>query len=430
MGVMRLLEAAARRAGARVFVIAGAHARDEARLLGLQQGIVSVVTPRAANVLLFVGELDPDLVAPALVVHDALPPPRATVWWRMGAEDALVAENFPGAVIVDGDDPGPVLRRVHGELITGERDGEPALLPDIEPAQWRGVGPYGQGGTGMTGGTPYGRPMAERAEDRDGLKLDQLSFRVGPFFGPFPPGLVLDVTLQGDVIQKASVENVGGDTRPEGTSIFDRGLHGPVPIVDLEMARARSHLLWLTDALRAAGAASLAQRVLQVAREVAPGDGAVVAAVERMLARRGVFRWSLRGIGTVGTDALEHVDGPVARASGVSLDARSADPSYRRLGFTPVVQHSGDAAARWIQRLREASQALDLAGRAGSARTGDIVESPHGSVGNGRAPGRELAHLVPALVEGMEWGDAVTTIVSLDLDTSRTNALESAGALR
>ena len=64
----------------------------------------------------------------------------------------------------------------------------PDALPDLDPAPWRGVGPFGQGGTGMTGGVPYGRPLAGRADDRDGLKLDQLLVRVGPFLPPFPPG--------------------------------------------------------------------------------------------------------------------------------------------------------------------------------------------------------------------------------------------------
>ena len=33
----------------------------------------------------------------------------------------------------------------------------------------------------MTEGTPYGRPMAMTGDDRDGLTLDQLRLRVGPF---------------------------------------------------------------------------------------------------------------------------------------------------------------------------------------------------------------------------------------------------------
>src|SRR3546814_17035378 len=105
-----------------------------------------------------------------LSLHDALPFSR-----RLPAGDAMA------------------VRRVAVELIIGGRPSEPAALTDVEPAVWRGVGPYGQGGTGMTGGVPYGRPLPGWAEDRDGLKLDQLQLRLGPAYPGLPPGLVLEI---------------------------------------------------------------------------------------------------------------------------------------------------------------------------------------------------------------------------------------------
>ena len=428
MGLSRFLRSIAVRAEARVFSVPGCRFRQDARLLHLRDGIRLAATPRAANLLLLVGELDAGLVAPALVGHDALSPPRATVWWRRGAQAPLVRANFPQAVVVDEADPVPTLRRVHEELVTGAREGEPALLPDTEPAAWRGVGPYGQGGKAMTGGVPYGRPMAERADDRDGLKLDYLPVRVGPLFAPFPVGLALDLKLQGDVILEATLENHAGPRR-QGDSIFDRALREPVPVRDLEVARARSHLQWLSDAVAMAGSESLCERILRLAQRVGPGEGYKIRRLERSLRRLGFLGRNTRGVAVLHGDDLDGVTGPVARASGLRIDARSEDSAYRQLDFRPLVQETGDAAARWVQRLRESAQALDLAGRAGDLSAGGsgIVESPRGSLSERQWPSRATTRLVTPLITGMEWGDAVTTVVSLDLDMAEAPALEHAG---
>jgi hypothetical protein len=429
VGMTGLLRRIARRADARVFCVASPRFADDARLLRLSQGIRLAATPRAANLLLIVGELDAGLVAPVLVAHDALSPPRATVWWRLGTQAPLVSANFPSAVIVDESDPVPPLRRVHEELVLGEREGEPPLLPDVEPAPWRGIGPYGQGGKAMTAGVPYGRPMPERADDRDGLKLDYLPVRVGPLFAPFPVGLALDVKLQGDVIQEATLENFA-DAWALERSIFHRALRAPIPIRDLEVARARNHLEWLSDAVAVAGAASLSERILRLARLVAPEDSDDIRALERSLRRRGFLGWNTRGVGVIEPDLLHGITGPVARASGLLIDSRSDDDGYRRLAFEPVVHDRGDAAARWIQRLRETAQALELAARAGEGRAGGagVIESPRGALSNNASPTRAIARVVPGVIAGLEWGDAVTTIVSLDLDMAEAHAFSHTSA--
>jgi hypothetical protein len=428
VGLSPLIHRLARRADARVFCIAGSGFRDDARGLGLAEGIEVTRTPRGASILLIVGDLDAGLIAPALVAHDALAPPRATVWWRLGAEAPLVPASFPGAVVADAD-PIAALRSVHEELVSGRRDGDAALLPDIEPSPWRGMGPYGQGGKAMTGGVPYGRPMAGRADDRDGLKLDYLPVRIGPLFGPFPVGLTLDVRLQGDVIQQATLENFATAAAP-GDGIFQKALQARVPIRELELARARSHLHWLSDAVAVTGSSSLAERILRLARRVVPGDGNLVGAVERSLHRRGFLGWSTRGVGVLRSEMLQGITGPVGRASGSPIDARAEDEAYRRIGFEPMMEDAGDAAARWIQRLREAGQALDLAERAGDARVGGsgAVESPRGLLTDGGGPSRVTAKVVPSLIRGMEWGDAVATVVSLDLDMSEAQTLDHASA--
>ena len=156
-----------------------------------------VSTPRAAAILLVAGDL-PERARDALDrVHDQLPHPRATVAW-------------------DGaDDPVAEIRQTWRELLDGRGD-EPDRLLDAPPNEWRGKGDHGQGGKGMMGGTPYGRPMAMTSEDvRDGLQLDAYTARFGPFAQMLPPGLELEITLQGDVIVEAKVRVPPFDQAPE-----------------------------------------------------------------------------------------------------------------------------------------------------------------------------------------------------------------------
>ncbi|WP_433473669.1 hypothetical protein ACQPZP_33380 [Spirillospora sp. CA-142024] len=47
--------------------------------------------------------------------------------------------------------------------------------------------------------------MADRADDRDGLKLDVLHVPLEPALASWPADLVVHLTLQGDVVQAAEV---------------------------------------------------------------------------------------------------------------------------------------------------------------------------------------------------------------------------------
>ena len=421
---MGLIRGLAIRTEVPVFPVVGAGGRRRADELGLLPGIRPVTTPRAASILLVVGDLTRALVRPALTVHDQLPSPRATVWWPAGTDRELM-QAWPGLVVGDaGDAEG--LRRVFAELVAGTRASDPPLLLDIEPARWRGVGPYGQGGTGMTGGVPFGRPLPGRAPDPDGLELDQLPLHIGPLFPLFPPGLVLDVALQGDVVRQATVgENPfrswPGDPAPApvDTVVFVEALTAPTAVAELELARARHHLRWLAGALRVQGLWALATRVARLAATLAPADAAEVETLVRRVRRSRSLASATAGIGAVDQPGADLPAGPVARAGGIGDDARTDDPAYRALGFEPVVHDGGDARARMHQRLGEAVQALELAGRAGEAlrAPGPALEGPRGPLGTGRRmPASALIELVPAALTGVEWGDAVTTVVSLDLD--------------
>jgi len=414
-----------------VFAVAGVGAQAQVDDLLLQPRLHLVDSPAAANVLLVAGSVPAHLAAELARLHDGLSRPRVSVWWSLGSGTAPPVRS---AVEVHNADPSVLVDAVvdtHRLLLVGELASGPPLLPDEEPAPWRGVGPYGQGGTGMTGGVPYGRPMAEVAPDRDGLRLDQLTVRIGPFYARFPTGLVLEVQLQGDVVQQAHVVVV-----PEGEAAvevdvptaFRDALDTPVPVSVLELERARSHLRSIASTLVSHQLPSLARRVLRFASNVHPGQSEDVQRLHRLLRRSQVLGWATSGVGLIPSDRLEGTaTGPVARASGIEQDERATDPAYVGLGFEPIVHDGGDARARLAQRLAEAGQALQLAGRAGDRHHDPEapLESPRGRLAVGDLPAQRLLPLLPAVLEGMEWGDAVSTVVSLDLDTDEVLSLRS-----
>jgi hypothetical protein len=404
------------------FVIAGCGGRPAADDLYLDERLLLLHSPRAAGVLLITGTLTERLLPAALLVHDQMARPRAVVQWLPGGGEDPLLGAFPAPIVVAADgDPAQAASRALREVLTGNRPSSPPIYPDVAPAPWRGVGPYGQGGKGMSGGVPYGRPLAGRAADRDGLELDQLPLQIGPIFPPFPPGLIVSIHLQGDVVQEvAGWENaLAGGPSPEKDDPFHRALREPVTVAELEVARARHHLRWLCRTLRLHGLGGVGLRVLALARRVGSGDAQAVAALRRRLERSRSLAWATAGMGVVPPGALgEGAGGPVARASAITVDARGEDPLYRRLGFEPVTHHEGDARARWRQRLAETAQALDLAERADdrTIEPSALVESPRGELRLQSSPSQELLRLLPPLLAGREWGEAVALVHDLDLD--------------
>ncbi|MEO8226478.1 MAG: hypothetical protein ABI637_03555 [Gemmatimonadota bacterium] len=418
----------------RVFLLEGADPPAPACLLG-QNGAVEVVdAPRSATLLVVAGVLPDALLDAARLIHDQVGRPRCTVQWTHPRAPAPPVAAFPVTCTVTGsvDDLVASLIRLQADLVRGALTSEAPILPDVEPAPWRGVGPYGQGGTGMTGGVPYGRPLAETAADRDGLKLDQLAITVGPFFPPFPTGLALELRLQGDLVQHATVhpnpfqvrslpssDESGDEAERERDDPFGTALDRPVAIARLEMARARHHLLHLARTLRLHGLDALGRRAMSLRAGLRPGAVAPLCDLRQLLERtRGL------AIGTTGAGHLAEATvrnrglGPIARASGLAEDERVEDPAYTALGFVPVTHDGGDACARWRQRLAEAIQSVQLAARAGEARSGGAgrVEAPRGPLTRESSATASALVLLPSLLEGMEWGDAVATVVSLDLD--------------
>ena len=412
-----------------VFVAGGADGAAAFDALRLAPGVTVVDSPRAAALLVVAGRLTRALLRPLLAVHDQVPPPRATVRWGEG-RDPLLDATLPMAVqLAPGDIDG--LRRVFARLVTGDHPSEPPALLDIEPNEWRGIGPYGTGGTGMTGGVPFGRPLPGRAPDPDGLELDQLPIEIGPFFPGLPPGLVLRLEVQGDVVRSAALgpnpfRAWPGDELPASgnPSPFVAALGRPVALGELEVARGRHHLRAAAMAVELAGLGALARRFRQLASDLGPGSGAAVAAAHRRVARSWSLRSTLSHFGPLGEAAPP---GLLERARGGQEDARRNDPAYVALGFEPIVGGQDDPWGRLVQRLAEAEQAVDLAGRAGAEvrPPGPPVEGPRGPLGSDSpSPSVALLDRLPSVLEGHEWGDALATLVSLDVDLEEVAVAE------
>ena len=203
---MNWLSALARGAEIPVFAAVGAQGMAPVEGLRGRPGLRLVDSPRHARVLLVAGAVDAAHKTALERLHAQLPPPRGIVWWQ-------AAPLFARGEAVAGDDPLPAIR-------AAAEASDPDQRPDVPPHPWQGMGPHGQGGRGMMGGNPYGRPMAMTADDiRDGLALDAYSARFGPFLPMLPPGLVLDLDLQGDVIVSASVVSPP----------FEQGVQGDAP---------------------------------------------------------------------------------------------------------------------------------------------------------------------------------------------------------
>ncbi|MFG3134378.1 hypothetical protein ACGFZU_42700 [Streptomyces tendae] len=275
-------------------------------------------------------------------------------------------------------------------------------------------GGHSQGHGGHGGGDlemPGGLPMAEQGEDRDGLMLDQLHVPLGPLLADWPAGLTIRVTLQGDVVQEAKVEE---PLRPD-SAVADafwvqpwlRAAAGePVSVGEAARRRAASHLDSLTGLLSVAGwpgEAIVAGRLRDDLLEGAPGV-AVAPRLERFARRVGRSRtltWLTRGIGQVSAEEAREagVSGPTARAGGDVTDR------YRQ----------------WLADIRRDVARLEEPSLLRPA----VDESPRGRWRDDDPPSAALLRLLPGLLTGAELAAARLIVVSLDPDLDELAAARS-----
>jgi hypothetical protein len=253
--------------------------------------------------------------------------------------------------------------------------------------------------------------MAERGEDRDGLKLDRLHVPLGPVLPDWPAGLVIRLVLQGDVVQHAEAGAVGlaGGAGSFWTEPWRRAAAGePVTVGVAARRRAAAHLDSLARFLAVAewDDAAVSARVL---RDDILGGGPALSlgsAVRRLavrVARSRILAWSTRGAGTLQRDE--------AAGAGVT------GPAWRA---------GGDVTARyrcWCRELADLTAAFDDGSRLDPA----VLEPPRGRLDGAQAPSASLLAVLPRLLAGAEFAAARLIVASLDPDLDELPARIGAG---
>lgn len=328
-----------------------------------ERGWQPAVSPAEANLLVVAGGADHILEPYVRRIWDSMPAPRT----RADIVD-------PGEATRQLDSALSVLRDV------GRQREQEAARPDLnesashDPQHDMAATEHHDGdAAGAHGGhgghdhhmggmeMPGGIPMADRADDRDGLKLDQLHVPLGPVLPLWPSGLIVHTRLQGDVIQHAAVELLGS-----GHDSFWVGRSGAHQVVARRLdssARLLALAGW-TDA------SVLAQRL----RDEALDENRLTALIPRLrkwaarVRRSRTLRWLLADVGSTPDDP-------------------ATPPSL-----------AGDALARlyrWLDMATQASDQLVLPDRRETQWTVDAL---------------------PALLEGTELATARLVVASLDPD--------------
>jgi hypothetical protein len=185
---------------------------------------------------------------------------------------------------------------------------------------------------------PGGIALAQGGEDRDGLEMDELHLRLGPFLAYWPAGLVLHCTLQGDVITaaEASMMGVPGDqhlqSRPRGW---------------MAAARQTDHLVDLFVLAGWARAAACARRLRAVLLHDPVDERAAhkqVTALATLVRRSRLLRWALRDLTPVAVADTDLCGLPAA------LAGDTYDRLLTRLGVVQgLIRHQPDAPALAVQ---------------------------------------------------------------------------------
>lgn len=265
----------------------------------------------------------------------------------------------------------------------------------------------------MHGMDVAGLPMAERADDRDGLRLDQLHVPLGPGLADWPAGLVLHFTLQGDVVQHAEVGQlaVTSGGLPFWNEPWLRAARGDVVARgDAARRRCASHLDSLGRLLAVVGwddAAARCRRLRDEALSGAPSArfGKELRATTRRVARSRTLRWAMAGLGRLPAER--------ARAAGVSGPALEAD---------------GDGCDRLRVWLREIERSVGELDDARPLESGAALVGPRGVLDGDRPPSQALLDVLPELLAGAEFAGARIILASLDPDLDELVLGRTSGA--
>lgn len=271
-----------------VFIAVGHGADPVLADLRASDRVEVVVSPRQATVMVVAGHVPVAMTAALGRVHDQVQAPRGTV--VVGDDPARL--DLPWATRSSRRDLVEDLVAVHRAVVDGERSDPIVGLPE-NLVEWKGVGPHGQGGEGMMGGVPWGRPMAmPPTMGRDGLALDRLSLELGPFLAGLPPMVELEVGLQGDVLEAVTLRVIPPE--PDAP-----GMHSTADPADVD-----PDLVALGELLAMAGLGAMATACARLARR---SDRRVedIAALRRRLDRSWGLRVATDGIGPIDLPAVD-----------------------------------------------------------------------------------------------------------------------------
>lgn len=178
---------------------------------------------------------------------------------------------------------------------------------------------------------PAGIALAAGGEDRDGLEMDVLRVRLGPVLCLWPAGLVLDCSLQGDVLIDADAWVIDSDTTRQDRRPYDAE--------DQILAAARycdhaTDLLLLAGWARAASTARMARDALI---SKSPDQGtSLLESLHRRIGRSRILRWSLRDLAPLTVEDCSRLQLPTMLA-GDSYDRLLAQAGMaRRVLWDPL----------------------------------------------------------------------------------------------
>ncbi|TDD21491.1 hypothetical protein [Nonomuraea diastatica] len=310
-----------------------------------RRGWVAANGPGNASLLIVCGTPGSELDTAVRTFWDSLANPRAHVALPGGATRNEVAHALDGGAARLSDsraqqrdaavrgpepDPGtPGMDRPHHDPHAGHgtHDGD-GHTEHADHGDHGDRGDMEHSGHEHHMGNPGGLPMAGRGADRDGLKLDRLHVPLGPLLPDWPSGLVVETTMQGDVIQQAAARPVEGAAHgisfwDEPWILSDQG--HPVTRGEAERRRAAAHLdsmgrLFAVAGWPAAGARARGLRDRVLAGESRTPLVAAYAPFARQVRRSLVLRWMLRGVNAGESDVLSRLEYWLAR-TGEALDA-------------------------------------------------------------------------------------------------------------
>ncbi len=474
---------------------------DVAAASGLElaaAGLRLAATPRHANLLLLVGELPGTLGDAALVLYAQMMRPRVCLLLGSAAPAALpisARAELSQTGLLEG------VERLRECLSTQayqkrvDTFSAPILSPSDSSQEENSDAAgdsghhqmeHGDEGDGGMSFMSMVKVTKDLPRSPDGLPMDRIEVPFGPVFPGLPGGLSLTFTLDGDSVAQVKSETLRTtclrtpqagflpDALLQAVCALDPltpvsyrllalraltalgapaqtpGAHGDVAL--LERERTVSHLGWLALLGRQIGFAWLQRRALRLQlaclrSEMAdfPTLGKTLRRFDKQVRRNPLLRARLSGLGVIAPQA--GLRGPVARACGLSTDARTGDPAYLDLAFEPRRGEGSDALQRLYLRLDELHQSVALvaavlsrqrpvehvspAGRQPELSDGEAmasVETPRGEArlqlmsSGGRitaveidTPSRALLGQLPSLLRQQELGDALTCVCSLDL---------------